>query len=148
VFTEGAILFFDPFYFRNGNTAKAKYFIVLKVMDEKVVLATLPSSQDYVPATVVDADVSPCIEIPDANFNCYFLKAGRIVTTNHWAFPKNTFLYGHQLDEYEIATLQDIYPIEGIDFEHIGTLSPKVFAEIIACFRKSASVKRKYKKLL
>jgi hypothetical protein len=148
VFTEGAILFFDPFYFRNGNTAKAKYFIVLKVMDEKVVLATLPSSQDYVPATVVDADVSPCIEIPDANFNCYFLKAGRIVTTNHWAFPKNTFLYGHQLDEYEIATLQDIYPIEGIDFEHIGTLSPQVFTEIIACFRNSASVKRKYKKLL
>lgn len=148
MFTEGSILFFDPFYFRNGNTAKAKYFIVLKVMDEKVVLATLPSSQDYVPATVVDADVSPCIEIPDANFNCYFLKAGRIVTTNHWAFPKNTFLYGHQLDEYEIATLQDIYPIEGIDFEHIGTLSPQVFTEIIACFRKSASVKRKYKKLL
>jgi hypothetical protein len=56
VFTEGSILFFDPFYFRNGNTAKAKFFIVLRVLDDKVVLATLPSSQDYVPATVVDAE--------------------------------------------------------------------------------------------
>jgi hypothetical protein len=86
VFTEGSILFFDPFYFRNGNTAKAKFFIVLRVLDDKVVLATLPSSQDYVPATVVDAEEKPCIEIPEANFNCYYLKAQRTVTTNGWAF--------------------------------------------------------------
>jgi len=27
---EGNIIYFDPFYFKNGNTAKRKYFIVLK----------------------------------------------------------------------------------------------------------------------
>jgi hypothetical protein len=25
---EGNIIYFDPFYFKNGNTAKPKYFLV------------------------------------------------------------------------------------------------------------------------
>jgi hypothetical protein len=30
MFDEGTIIYFDPFYFKNGNAAKPKYFVVLK----------------------------------------------------------------------------------------------------------------------
>ena len=29
MFLEGVIFYFTPFYFKNGNTAKQKYFVVL-----------------------------------------------------------------------------------------------------------------------
>jgi hypothetical protein len=147
VFTEGSILFFDPFYFQNNNAPKPKYFIVLKIVQDKIILASLPSSVDCVPA-FVDTTVSACIEIPEANFNCYLFTAKQSIATNGWAFRKDTFLYGHQLGEYQTDTLKDIYPIEGLDFEIIGTLQQTIFDEIMKCFRNSASVKRKFKKLL
>lgn len=42
---EGNIIYFTPFYFKNGkSTAKPKYFIVLKAnVDNKGVLASLPT---------------------------------------------------------------------------------------------------------
>jgi len=120
VFTEGSLLYFDPFYFKSGNTAKPKYFLVLKVTADQAILATLPSSQDYVPAYQPIAH--GCIELAEANFNCYIFISGQPVTTTGWAFPKNTFLYGQQIDEYPIANLLDIYPVEGADYKIVGHL--------------------------
>lgn len=150
MFSEGIILFFNPFYFKNGDKHKAKYFIVIKAIDDKVILASLPSSQDYVPAfvDVNSLNECTCIELPEANFNCYLFPANKPITTNRWAFPKNTFLYGHQLDNYEINTLVDIYPVEGIDYQVVGILQQDILEELINCFKQSASVKRKFRKLL
>ncbi|SDG02103.1 hypothetical protein SAMN04487996_114155 [Dyadobacter soli] len=44
---EGDILYFDLFYFKNGKTPKAKYFIVLKTTGTTTVIASLPSSRDF-----------------------------------------------------------------------------------------------------
>jgi hypothetical protein len=30
IYTEANIIYFEPFYFKNGNTAKEKYLLVLK----------------------------------------------------------------------------------------------------------------------
>ena len=51
-FQEGAILYFDPFIFSDGGSPKPKYFLVLKVMDDACLLASLPTSKDFVPSTV------------------------------------------------------------------------------------------------
>jgi hypothetical protein len=147
VYQEGTILFFDPFYFKDGGNSKAKYFIVLKVIGENAIIASLPSSQDYAPKEA-NTSKTCCNELPDSGFNCFVFAAGQIVTSNNWSFPKTTFLYGKQLDEYQIKNLKDIYPIEGLDYQIIGKLKSKFYQEILTCFKNSATVKRKFKRLL
>lgn len=146
MFTSGNILYFDPFYFKNGNPAKAKYFIVLAVTPTNTVLATLPSSKDFVPGS--RAVEHGCIEIEAANFNCYVFPAGQPVAINGWAFPRHTFVYGQQLDEYELADLQSRYPVSGLDYEIVGQLTPDEFERLRACLAASAAVKRKFKRML
>lgn len=143
---EGDILYFDPFYFKNGNSSKPKYFIVLKITGETSIIASLPSSKDFLPATVVKKH--GCIEVPEACFNCYIFESNHIVTTNGWSFPLDTFVYGQQIDEYEISILKDIYPVQDLDFKIIGKLTAREFGLLKDCFIKSANVKRKYKRIL
>lgn len=146
MYNPGNIIYFDPFYFKDGSVSKPKYFLVLKIVDGNAVLASLPSSKIHLP-THLDINHG-CIEVPSGNINCYIFKANTIITTNNWAFPMDTFLYGQWLDEYEIALLQDIYPVEGIDYQVIGQLTIQELSQLIQCFTQSASVKRKFKRLL
>lgn len=143
---EGDILYFDLFYFKNSSTPKAKYFVVLKSVGATTILASLPSSRDFRPIALA-ADYG-CVEIPEACFNCFVFKAGVAVTTNNWAFPLDTFVYGQQIDEYEIATLQDIYPVPGLDYKIVGRLMKFEFTQLKTCFSQSASVKRRFRRLL
>ncbi|WP_199139668.1 hypothetical protein [Pedobacter sp. ASV12] len=146
MYVPGNIIYFDPFYFKDGSASKPKYFLVIKLVGESVLLASLPSSVDHLPRNV-EIDHG-CIEIPEGNINCYVFKAGRNITSNDWCFPKNTFLYGQWLDDYEIALLNDIYPVENIDYQIIGKLTDAELANVIGCFLNSASVKRKFKRIL
>lgn len=53
-FAEGEVLYFDPFLFKDAKGgSKPKYYIVLKNMNDNVVLATLPTSKDFVPSNLV-----------------------------------------------------------------------------------------------
>lgn len=52
MFKEGNILYFEPFYFENGNTPKPKYFLVLKEVDNQLILASLPTSHDHIPSNM------------------------------------------------------------------------------------------------
>ena len=146
MFEEALLLYFNPFYFSNGNNSKPKYFIVLRVIENMTVLATLPSSQDYVPSQV--SIHHGCVDIPEICFNAYIFEAGVRVCENGWAFPKNTFAYGQQLGEYEISNLTDIYPIEGIDYKIIGKLTNKEYTSLLKCLADSPNVKRKYRRIL
>ncbi|MGF1565418.1 MAG: hypothetical protein ACFCUH_08625 [Flavobacteriales bacterium] len=57
MFQEATIVYFDPFYFKNGNVAKPKYFIVLKRFNEQQLLASLPTRKDAIPnAHATEAD--------------------------------------------------------------------------------------------
>ena len=49
MFETGTIIYFAPFYFKNGNTAKPKYFVVLKNIENKSVIASLPTRKDSIP---------------------------------------------------------------------------------------------------
>jgi hypothetical protein len=52
------------------------------------------------------------------------------------------------LDTYEVALLEEIYPIESVDYEIVGKLTQQELKAIVQCFSNSASVKRKIKRLL
>ncbi len=143
---NGNIIYFPSFYFKNGNTAKAKYFIVLKIIDGSSILASLPTRSDYIPTNLNVAH--GCIEHPELSINCYKFEAQRIITDNNWAFPIETFLYGQQIDLYESATLCDIYPLKGIDYNVLGKLSLQEYNSLIECLSTSDSVKNKFKRIL
>lgn len=146
MFTVRDILYFDPFYFKNGNTPKAKFFIVLKVIENTTVLASLPTSKDHVPGNLTVDD--GCVELPGINFNCFIISPNTSVTECGKHFSRNTFLYGHNIDDYDIELMQKLYPLENMNYEVWGKMKQPLFDRLIECFSISKTIKRKYKRLL
>lgn len=142
----GNIIYFDPFYFKNGNKAKPKYFLVLSANATDTVIASLPTSVDYVPSNI--RQESGCLEIPTANFNCFILTNSIEVTLCGKSFNVKTFLYGHLLDIYSKESLYSLYPNDGIDYSVWGMMKEDLFSKVIDCFMSSDSVKMKYKKMI
>src|SRR5574344_1223232 len=108
MFEEGNLLKFSPFNFKNGATPKDKYFIVLKNINDGLLLATLPTSKDHVPSDISNAQ--GCIELPDSQVNVYVFKAKEVIanTINNtpFSFVLNTFVYGADVELYPIITFK------------------------------------------
>jgi hypothetical protein len=146
MYTEGNILYFTPFYFKNGQTPKSKFFVVLKIIGEKTILASLPTSKDYIP-TKDEIDMG-CIELADIGLNCFVISSDINITECNKRFDVQTFIYGHELDTYDLASLKSTYRIELSDYEIFGKMQPAIFSELIKCLKNSKSVKQKYLKAL
>lgn len=145
-FCEGAILYFDPFIFPDGGKPKPKYFLVLKVLDNVCLLASLPTSKDFVPSTV--EKVHGCIERPDINFNCYYFDPNVVICDNGFSFPIETYVYGYRLQTFRLDTflLQEI--TDETVIEECGILTEDEYAAIISCLSNSPAVKRAYRKIM
>lgn len=74
------IIRFDPFYFKNGNTAKPKYFIVLKYSENNTIIASLPTRRNSIPQD--ENIVQGCLEMPKINLNCFVIPRDVDVTEN------------------------------------------------------------------
>lgn len=146
MFLERNIIYFDPFFFKNGNTAKPKYFVILKNIEHQTILASLPTRKDSIPTN--NTDQKGCVELPEINLNCFVISEMEIVTECGKMFDFKTHLYGHQLDDYTITLMKEIYPIEGTDYFIWGRMKSELFDELIACFKSSKAVKQKYRRLL
>lgn len=109
-------------------------------------MASLPTSKDHIPYYV--AKKHGCINIDSINFNCYFFVKGTVITDNEWSFPFYSYVYGQQIDTLDRGIFEEMYAIEGVDYEIIGKLSSKEFTNLKTCILNSASVKRKIKELL
>ena len=142
---EGSLILFRPFYFKNNSIPKDKFFLVLKLIDNNTsVIAVLPSSQDKIP-TPIDKS-SGCIEMANINFNAFVLTPNRIVTNTGFAFRKKTILYGMYLDTWNVEEMKQTYSTGSYELK--GKLKKNILKDIINCFKKSAAVKRKFKKYL
>jgi hypothetical protein len=146
MYQEGNILYFTPFYFKNGNAAKPKYLVVLKNIDGKAVLITLPTRRDNIPEK--DTIDSGCVELPNIGLNCFVIPPNQEITENGKMLDFPTHIYGHQLDTYEVSYLENIYQIEGCDYEIFGKMKPKMFKDLLECLKTSKSVKNKYLRIL
>lgn len=146
MFEEGTIIYFDPFYFKNGNTVKPKYFVVLKNQDEQNILASLPTRTDSIPEK--EEIDNGCIELPSINLNCFVFSNEIEITECGKMFDFKTHIYGHQIDVYKMEFLQEIYPLENTDYEIWGKMKDELFISLIECLKNSKSVKRKYRKIL
>jgi hypothetical protein len=145
LYTPGKIIYFDPFYFKSGGS-KSKFFLVLKVVNNTAVLASLPSSQSHLPAA--QKIEHGCLELPASGINCYIFEANKAITKNGWSFEKHTFLHGQWLDDYPVADLMSRYAIENVEYEIVGELTDAELKNVIDCFVNSGTVKRKYKRIL
>ena len=83
-FQQGAILYFDPFIFPDGGKPKPKYFLVLKRMDDALLLASLPTSKDHVPEFIEKQH--GCIERPAISFSCYYFDPSVPIYDNGFSF--------------------------------------------------------------
>ena len=146
MFTEGIILYISPFYFKNANTSKNKYFIVLKVLENLLVIASLPTRSNKAPS-LIQTDHG-CNNDADRCFNCYAYQANKVITDNGFSFPINTYVYGNEVEDYSLQTLQLVYKIEGVDYEIMGTLTQQEYTDLCTCLKQSTSIKRGIKKHL
>ncbi len=150
MFEEGNLLFFRPFLFKNGAESQDKFFLVLKKLEGDILLASLPTSKDHVPS---DLEVKHgCLNIPERMFNVFVLLSGENVAVKEdgtsFAFKKNTFIYGANLDVYPVERFDLQERMAQTTIEKIGTLDEAVFTEIVACLSVSKMVKNKYRRIL
>lgn len=147
LFEEGKVLYFDPFYFKDKmGGQKPKYYIVLKKQVDEVVLATLPTSKDFVPSTI--EKVHGCIEHPEINFNCYHFAAGQAVCTNGFGFPVETYVYGYRLQTHRVADFVKQVAEGETVITVKGQLTTEEYKAIVDCLRQSPAVKRVYRNAL
>lgn len=147
LFEEGKVLYFDPFYFKDKVSGqKPKYYIVLKKFEAEVVLATLPTSKDFVPRTI--EKVHGCMDYPKINFNCYYFAVGHEVCTNGFGFPAETYVYGYRLQKHSVADfVKQVTDGETVITEK-GQLTAEEYKAIVDCLKESPTVKRVYRNAL
>ena len=145
MYTSGNIFYFTPFYFPEGGS-KPKYFITLYNDGKNVIVAALPSSQDYVPRQIEKKH--GCLDYPEGDFNAYYFSPSIQITTNRWSFPIHTFIYGNWIKSLDLGILQATYQVEGVDYEIIGRLTKVEYDAIIQCLLKARTLKNKIRKLL
>ena len=147
MFTPGTLIYFTPFHFKNGNTPKPKYGIVLSNFhDNQGVMISLPTRRDNVPSKYDNQ--FGCIDKLEIGFNCFLIQKNVPVTDNGFSFPLKTHLYGTNLDSFDLNDCESTYPNEGSDYKIIGTLLPSVFDNILDCFKKSRVITQRLKRLL
>lgn len=144
MFEEGQIIFFQLFPFKNGANPAPKFFLVLRNIHGKTVIASLPTSQNYIPNFLVAAH--GCINDDDSRVNCYLFERQRVVCDNGFSFNLHTYIHGNDIDDYEIETLKNNYARFGAQI--VGKLLPTEYNALIECVTKSGSVKHRVKRFL
>lgn len=88
------------------------------------------------------------MELSDIYLNCFIFSSTTKVTKCGKNFDFPTYIYGHQINEYDVKLLKEVYPNEGTDYVIWGEIKDNLFQQLLDCFKNSKSVKRKYKRLL
>ena len=122
MYKEGQLLKFSPFVFKNGNAPKPKWFVVLKHIDDEVMMASLPTSKDHIPSDAVVSD--GCVDIPERQVNAFvFSPSTQVTETFHFSVP--TFVYGEGVDEYDQQYLDKM----NAEIEDLGNMESTLFLQ-------------------
>lgn len=141
MYQEGQLLKISPFEFKNGNAPKPKYYVVLKHIDDEVMMASLPTSKDHIPSDAVVSD--GCVDIPERQVNAFVFSPTTQVTEK-FRFSLPTFVYGEGVDEYE----QQYLDAMDAEIEDLGNMEPTLFQQLKDCIKKAVLLKRKYRRIL
>ncbi len=139
------IIYFTPFYFPNGNPAKNKYFIPIAQFDDQFVFASLPTSKDSVPDSLLQHG---CINVPEKLISCYVFFKDIPITECGFCFERNTFIYYTQILKLPLTILNETYTKIDVDYSIIGELNKKEKLDLIECLLLSPNVNQKIKRFL
>jgi hypothetical protein len=145
VFNTGYILFCKDFQFNNGDQSKDKYFIVLKRVEDKFIIGSLPTRKNKLPSFIDKPH--GCVNKDDRCFNCYLFEANRPICNNGFCFDLPTFVYGDEIDTYEATVVDANYEL-GKTYSIEGQLKEEEFNSLISCITSSRSVKNKIRREL
>ena len=84
-----------------------------------------------------------CVYIPERGVNAFVFIPNDQVTSS-FSFPRPTFVYGEQVDEYEQKYLDEM----GGAIERLGQIEPALFQSIKDCLKKARLLRRKYRQIL
>jgi hypothetical protein len=144
---ERQLLYFRPFYFQNGNTPQNKFFVVLKIIENTTIVASLPTKINNAPSLIDKSH--GCVTKDDRMFNCYVFEQGRPICENGFCFDLQTHMYGNQVSDYTLTNLTKNNTIrEGIEFDIVGILTVNEFSDIYKCLSENNSTRNKIKKML
>ncbi|MEY8591121.1 hypothetical protein AALK14_06695 [Butyricimonas hominis] len=142
----GNILYVYDFQFKNGNSNRNKYFIVLKVVDGDLLVASLPTKVDHVPTQILKEH--GCLNDDNLHFNCYYFPKGHVITCDtNFGFPLDTYVYGEEVDNYSVQKFNDTYTYL-VDYKFIGKIKDSEFMNLLDCLKRSGQTKRRIKRLL
>jgi hypothetical protein len=146
MYIPGAIIYFTPFYFQGGDS-KNKYFLVLSVAKENLLVACLPTSKDHIPRSIEKRH--GCINDDTMRVNCYFFEAGRVVSEcGAFGFERDTYVYGEQITFVDKNAMQSTYKKEGENYHVLCTLSNTELQSVKERLKRSGIVKNKFKRCL
>ena len=118
----------------------------MKHTEETLLLASLPTSKDSIPATLQKQH--GCIDDKNINFNCYYFDPNVVICQNGFSFPLETYVYGFRLKEFDSDIfIQQEKTGQTIIIEE-GILTNEEYKAVIKCLSASRSVKRVYRRLL
>lgn len=150
MFEEGNLLRFVPFLFKNGAVPKPKYFVVLKSLDGDMLLASLPTSKDHIPADMMME--RGCLNVPERRLSIFVFLAGEMIAADEndkeFAFPFNTFIYGADIDTYPLSVFEKQIEEHSTTVSIVGKLQYAIFQELKDCLKSSPMVKNKFRRLL
>ena len=122
MFLPRQIIYFNSFQFKNGNTSKTKYFIVLANSNDDIIIASLPTRTNTVPSFVtVDHG---CINIDERCYNSYLFKKDQVIGENGFSFDMSTFIYGDQVEDYKCSDIATSKKKTGQLLSHLQEASP------------------------
>lgn len=144
MFSNGNLLHFEDYEFDNGGS-KNKYMVVLYNVDGVSIVASLTSSQDYIPDS---AKTDGCIHDDDKGLHCYMIPTGLCIGSNDYSFKKDTYIYVHMnIRDKKIEDLVNNYQAKG-KLKKKCTLNPDTYRALLQCIVKGKFVAKKVKLLL
>lgn len=145
MFAQGEIIYFTPFFFQNGQSAsKPKYFIVLSNDNEKSIIATLPTRTNNAPS--LNTNLHGCNNHDERKFNCYVFSKDTCICENGFSFYLPTYIYGNDIETYEVSILRSVYTNPRSDYRVEGKLTDSEFTALMDCIKNSSSVKNGIKR--
>lgn len=147
MFAQGEIIYFTPFFFPDGQSvSKPKYFIILGNVEDKTIIATLPTRTNNAPS--LNTKSHGCNNHNERKFNCYVFSANTCICDNGFSFYMPTYIYGNDIENYEVSILKSVYTTPNADYRIEGKLKDDEFAALMDCLKNSNSVKNKIKRSL
>ena len=102
--------------------------------------------------TFLDAYKHGCLDLSERYVNVFVFISGEQVairdTGESFSFSKNTFVYGANLDIYNVSLFEQQERFSQTKIELIGKLKQNLLTDLKKCLSESKMVKNKYRKIL